>query len=93
MKILGLGKNFMFRRKFYVLHFLFFTFLRLNFPPKIRNFSESNSLNFPPKNLDMTGGGVVGHVDNRGTSSLGVSEFNQYNLMLGGGASLFRLCF
>ena len=26
----------------------------------------------------MTGGAAGGHVDNSGTSSLGVSEFNQY---------------
>ena len=57
MKILGFGAKIL---RFYV--------FRLNFPPKIRNFSESMSLNFPPNFLDRIGG--AGHVDNRGTSSM-----------------------
>ena len=42
--------------------------LHLNFPPKIRNFSEF---------LDSIGEGGEGHGDNSGTSSIGISALNQ----------------
>ena len=36
-------------------------------------------MNFPPKNLDVIVVGVVGHGDNRGTSSIGISALNQFS--------------